>query len=66
MNDILSRLNPFSDENISTILITVIVIVLLPFLMIGIEKFIIPQLGPDNRFVKFWKKHIIDEDPFHL
>jgi len=30
-----------------------------------IEQFIIPCIRPNNKFVIWWKKHIIDEDPYH-
>jgi hypothetical protein len=42
-----------------------VTVVLLLFIIGGIiDKFYIPTLNPDNRFVKWWRKHIIDEDPF--
>jgi hypothetical protein len=30
-----------------------------------IEQFIIHRLNPKSKFVIWWKKHIIDEDPYH-
>jgi hypothetical protein len=33
--------------------------------MVFIEIHIIPHANPKNRFVKWWKKHIIDENPDH-
>ena len=34
--------------------------------MASIDKHIIPTLTPDNKFRKWWTKHIIDEDPYDL
>jgi hypothetical protein len=48
------------------ILIFLMVMGSLSIIVILIDKYIIPKLNPDNRFVKWWKKHIIDEDPDHL
>jgi len=31
-----------------------------------INKHVIPKLNPDNRFVKWWKRNIIDDDPYDL
>jgi hypothetical protein len=29
-----------------------------------IEKFVIPHLNPENKFRKWWKNNIIEEDPY--
>jgi hypothetical protein len=34
--------------------------------MVSIDKFIIPTLSPDNKFLKWWEKHFVDEDPYDL
>lgn len=66
MNDFKSGLNPFSSENLSTLIITLIIMGVIYVLFILFDKYVTPRLTPDNRFVKWWKKHIIDEDPDHL
>jgi hypothetical protein len=66
MKDIESGLNPFASENLPVFLYVLIIMGVLLVITFSIEKFIIPRLNPDNRFLKFWKKYIIDEDPFHL
>jgi hypothetical protein len=38
----------------------------LSIIMILIDKLIIPHLSPDNKFLKWWKRYIIDEDSDHL
>ena len=44
------------------------IIVMLSLFIIGacIDLFIIPHLSPDNKFRKWWKKNVIDEDSNHL
>ena len=41
--------------------------VVLTLFVIGyiIEKRIIPHLNPENKFRKWWRNNIIDEDPYH-
>ena len=67
MEDLKSGLNPFSHENLSTsttILIVFLVLGTIVVCTILIDKNIIPRLNPDNKFRKWWKKHIMDVDPF--
>ena len=53
-----------NTDTMNTVQIYVTVVLLL-FIIGGIiDKFYIPTLNPDNRFVKWWRKHIIDDDPF--
>ena len=66
MKDFKSGLNPFASENLSTFIITLIIIGSLLIIGILIQKFLIPRLSPENRFVKWWKNNIVDEDPDHL
>jgi hypothetical protein len=66
MKDIKSGLNPFASENLSTLIITLIIMGSLLIIGALIQKFLIPRLSPENRFVKWWKNNIVDEDPFHL
>lgn len=66
MKDFKSGFNPLSSENLSTVIITLIVMVSLLIIGVLIQKFLIPRLSPENRFVKWWKNNIVDEDPFHL
>jgi hypothetical protein len=66
MKDIKSGLNPFSFDNLPTFFIVLMVLGLLLIIGALIEKYLIPRLSPENRFVKWWKKWIVDEDPFHL
>jgi hypothetical protein len=66
MKDIKSGLNPFASENLSTFIITLIIMGSLLIIGILIQKFLIPRLSPENRFVKWWKNNIVDEDPDHL
>ena len=64
MNDFKSGLNPFSSENLPTFLIISGVLTILIVIVFSIEKFIIPNLKPENRFDKWWKKHMFNFDPF--
>jgi hypothetical protein len=64
MKDFKSGFNPFSDENISMFLYTFLVLGALLIITILVDKYLIPILNPDNRFVKWWKKHIVDINPF--
>jgi hypothetical protein len=43
-------------------------IVMISLFVIGgcIDKFVIPHLKSDNRFKKWWKEWMVDEDPSHL
>jgi hypothetical protein len=66
MKDIKSGLNPFASENLSTFIITLIIMGSLLIIGVLIQKFLIPRLSPENRFVKWWKNNIVDEDPDHL
>jgi hypothetical protein len=33
-------------------------------IMILVDKFIIPRLNPENKFVKWWEKHMVSINPF--
>ena len=66
MKDFKSGLNPFTSENLSTFIITLIIMGSLLIIGVLIQKFLIPRLSPENRFVKWWKNNIVDEDPDHL
>jgi hypothetical protein len=66
MKDIKSGLNPFSSENLPTFIIALIVMGVILIIGVLIQKFLIPRLNTENRFVKWWKNNIIDEDPDHL
>lgn len=66
MNDFTSGLNPFSSENLPILIFSAITLVVLFILLFFFDKHIIPKLNPDNRFVKWWKRNIMDEDPDHL
>jgi len=64
MNDFKSGLNPFSSENLTTFLTILGVLTILIVIVYSIEKFLIPRLSPNNRFVKWWTKHIFSVNPF--
>jgi hypothetical protein len=64
MDKIKQGLNPFDTENLSTLIITLIIMGSLLIIGILIEKFLIPRLNTENRFVKWWKNNIVDEDPY--
>ena len=64
MDNFKSGLNPFSSENLTTFLIISGVLTILIVIVFSIERFIIPRLNPDNRFVKWWEKHMVSEDPY--
>ena len=66
MNDFKSGLNPFSSENLPILIFSLSAMGLIYVLFILFDRYVSPRLTPDNRFVKWWKKHIIDEDPDHL
>jgi len=42
----------------------IIISVTLLLIVFSVERFIIPRLNPDNRFVKWWTKHMFSVDPF--
>jgi len=64
MKDFKSGFNPFSDENVSMFLYTFLVLGTLLIITILVDKYLIPILNQNNRFVKWWKKHIVDVNPF--
>ena len=64
MNDFKSGLNPFTSENLPTFLTIFVVLTILIVTVFSIEKFLIPRLSPDNRFAKWWTKHIFSFNPF--
>jgi hypothetical protein len=44
-------------------MITVFVVwVLILIVAVSLDKYIIPRLSPNNRFAKWWRKHLVDED----
>jgi Na+-transporting methylmalonyl-CoA/oxaloacetate decarboxylase gamma subunit len=46
------------------ILIVLLILAIILLFMGAIETHIIPNLEPDNKFLLWWKEHIINEDPF--
>jgi len=64
MNDFKSGLNPLSSENLITFLIIFGVLTTLIVIVFSIENFIIPQLNPENKFRKWWERHMISINPF--
>ena len=67
MKDYNPSFNPFSPENLYSLHTTLVVLLILGILIVCVfltDKFIIPRLSPENRFVKWWIKHIIDVNPF--
>jgi hypothetical protein len=48
------------------IIIGLLILSIVLMCMVFIQTHIIPHAKPDNRFVKWWKRNIIDEDPDHL
>ena len=63
MKDFKLDLNPFSDENYSALLIAILVMVIMVTILLS-DKFIIPRFNPENKFRKWWKKHMINFDPY--
>ncbi len=48
-------------------MITLIIIFGILFIIIlCVDKYIIPNLKPDNKLIKWWKRHIVEDDPDHL
>ena len=47
-------------------MIVLVILGLLCILMIIIDRYIIPHLSPENRFKKWYKRVIVDDDPDHL
>jgi len=46
-----------------------IILLILSIVLVGmvfVQEYLIPRLNPENRFVKWWKNHIVDDDPDHL
>jgi len=47
-------------------MITVFVVwVLILIVGVSLDKYIIPRLSPNNRLAKWWREHLVDEDPYH-
>jgi len=63
MKDFKSGLNPFSSENLPILIFSLIIVGVIFVLSILAERYIIPRLSPDNRFVKWWRKHIVGQLP---
>jgi len=70
MEDYNPSFNPFSPENHSPLITTLWTFLIMGALVMTlflIDRYVIPKLNPESNFVKWWRKHIIDEDPFdHL
>jgi hypothetical protein len=67
MKDFKSGFNPFSPENHSILLTTLLVLLILGTLFVLTllaDKYIIPRLDPNNKFRLWFEKHIIDINPF--
>ena len=59
-----TELNPLSSDNLTMFLIISIIMGTLLILIIVTDNVIIPRLNPENKFRKFWEKHIISLNPF--
>jgi hypothetical protein len=64
MKDFKSGFNPFSSENLTMFLTISVIMGTLLLIVFSVERFIIPRLNPDNRFAKWWTKHMFSVDPF--
>ena len=64
MKDFKTGYNPFLPENLTMFLIISIISSIFILTMILIDKLIIPRINPDNKFRKFWEKHIVATNPF--
>jgi hypothetical protein len=64
MEDFKSGFNPLSFENLTMFLTISVIMGTLLVLVILTDKLIIPRINPESRFVKWWKKHIININPF--
>jgi hypothetical protein len=64
MPDFKSGFNPFSSENLTMFLYVLVIMGTLLVIVISIEQFLIPNLNPENRFAKWWVKHIFSFNPF--
>ena len=64
MKDFKTGFNPFSSENLTMFLTVLIISSTLLVIMILVDKFIIPRLNPENKFVKWWEKHMVSINPF--
>ena len=64
MPEFKSGFNPFSSDNITMFLTISVIMGTLLVLVILTDKVIIPRLNPDNKFRKFWERHIISLNPF--
>lgn len=42
------------------------IVAFLLVMLVIVDKFVTPHLSPDNKYLKWWRKHIIKEDPDHL
>jgi len=47
-------------------MIILLILSIVVVLGVCVDRYVIPRLNPENRFVKWWKNNIVDEDPFHL
>ena len=54
------ELNPLSPDNLTMFLTISVIMGTLLVVVFSIEKFLIPRLNKNSRFVKWWLKNIID------
>ena len=54
------ELNPLSSDNLTMFLTISVIMGTLLVVVFSIEKFLIPRLNKNSRFVKWWLKNIID------
>ena len=64
MNEFKSGLNILSDQNLPILLTIMLVWGILVIIVILLDRYYIPTLNQENKFVVWWKRNVISEDPF--
>ena len=59
-----TELNPLSFDNLTMFLTISVTMGTLIVLVIVTDNVIIPKLNPDNKFRKWWEKHMINFNPY--
>ena len=64
MNEFKSGLNILSDQNLPILLTIMLVWGILVIIVILLDRYYIPTLNQENKFVMWWKRNVINEDPY--
>ena len=64
MNEFKSGLNILSDQNLPILLAIMLVWGIFVIIVILLDRYYIPTLNQENKFVMWWKRNVINEDPY--